>query len=59
MENKQWYKSLFEGYGQTYDSESFTQGTAGECDFIERELDFNNLLKYWMSVAEQADIPLN
>jgi 2-polyprenyl-3-methyl-5-hydroxy-6-metoxy-1,4-benzoquinol methylase len=45
MENKQWYKSLFEGYGQTYDSESFTQGTIGECDFIERELDYNKSLK--------------
>jgi len=38
---KQWYEALFENYGKTYDKESFTQGTAGECDFIEREMDFD------------------
>ena len=38
MKTKQWYESLFENYGQKYDSESFTQGTIGECDFIESEL---------------------
>jgi 2-polyprenyl-3-methyl-5-hydroxy-6-metoxy-1,4-benzoquinol methylase len=38
MDNKQWYESLFENYGQKYDTEIFTQGTAGECDFIEMEL---------------------
>jgi SAM-dependent methyltransferase len=43
--NKQWYKALFENYGKTYDKESFTQGTIGECDFIEQELNFNKLLK--------------
>ncbi|TAL59335.1 MAG: class I SAM-dependent methyltransferase [Bacteroidetes bacterium] len=42
---KQWYESLFQDYGRTYDSESFTQGTIGECDFIERELDFNKSLR--------------
>lgn len=45
MEKKQWYNSLFENYGKTYDSESFTKGTSGECDFIERELDYNKALK--------------
>jgi 2-polyprenyl-3-methyl-5-hydroxy-6-metoxy-1,4-benzoquinol methylase len=35
---KQWYEELFENYGMKYDRESFTQGTAGECDFIEREI---------------------
>ena len=45
MKNKQWYESLFENYGKTYDRESFTQGTSGECDFIEKELNFNRLLK--------------
>jgi len=45
MIKKQWYESLFQDYGQTYDSESFTQGTAGECDFIENELDFNKSAK--------------
>ena len=45
MIRKQWYESLFQDYGETYDSESFTQGTLGECDFIERELDFNTSLR--------------
>ncbi len=35
MNNKQWYEKLFENYGQKYDNECFTQGTMGECDFIE------------------------
>lgn len=34
---KQWYEQLFEDYGTKYDDESFTKGTTGECDFIERE----------------------
>jgi len=38
---KQWYETLFENYGQKYDGESFTQGTIGECDFIEQEIGFN------------------
>ncbi len=41
----QWYVSLFKNYAKAYDSESFTQGTIGECDFIEKELDFNKSLK--------------
>ena len=45
MKNKQWYESLFENYGKTYDRESFTQGTIGECDFIEKELNYNKSLK--------------
>lgn len=45
MSRKQWYEVLFENYGEKYDQESFTQGTAGECDFIERELGFNKALK--------------
>lgn len=35
---KQWYESLFENYGGQYDRETFTRGTAGECDFIESEI---------------------
>lgn len=35
---KQWYEALFENYGEKYDSECFTQGTLGECDFLEREI---------------------
>jgi 2-polyprenyl-3-methyl-5-hydroxy-6-metoxy-1,4-benzoquinol methylase len=41
MIKKPWYKELFENYGHQYDKESFTQGTQGECDFIEKELQFN------------------
>jgi 2-polyprenyl-3-methyl-5-hydroxy-6-metoxy-1,4-benzoquinol methylase len=42
---KQWYESLFENYAQVYDNENFTKGTIGECDFIEKELNFNKSLK--------------
>ncbi|MBN2481389.1 MAG: methyltransferase domain-containing protein [Bacteroidales bacterium] len=45
MNKKQWYEILFENYGETYDQESFTRGTVGECDFIEKELNFNKSLK--------------
>jgi ubiquinone/menaquinone biosynthesis C-methylase UbiE len=45
MDKKQWYESLFENYGQKYDAESFTQGTVGECDFIEDELKTDKSLK--------------
>ncbi len=38
---KHWYETLFENYALQYDNESFTQGTVGECNFIERELNFN------------------
>ena len=34
----QWYEDLFENYALQYDKESFTQGTKGECDFIEQEI---------------------
>jgi len=42
---KQWYELLFENYGLTYDNEVFTQGTLGECDFIESEIAYNKGLK--------------
>ena len=42
---KQWYESLFENYGQKYDNESFVQGIAGECDFIEQEIKFDKSLR--------------
>ncbi len=42
---KPWYQELFEDYGQKYDQESFTRGTAGECDFIEKEIDYNKNLR--------------
>ncbi len=34
----QWYETLFANFGKSYDKESFTQGTLGEVDFVEREL---------------------
>ncbi|MCC6488019.1 MAG: class I SAM-dependent methyltransferase [Candidatus Hydrogenedentes bacterium] len=45
MHAKQWYELLFENYARKYDSECFTQGTPGECDFIEKELGFDKSLK--------------
>ena len=45
MNKKQWYESLFENYGRKYDNEVFTQGTIGECDFIENELNSDKSLK--------------
>jgi len=42
---KQWYELLFENYGQKYDNEVFTQGTIGECDFIEKEIEFDKSKK--------------
>lgn len=45
MENKKWYEVLFENYGDKYDNESFVQGTMGECDFLEKEIDHNKSLK--------------
>jgi predicted TPR repeat methyltransferase len=34
-----WYETLFANFGKTCDKESFTQGTVGEVDFVERELE--------------------
>ena len=45
MNNKQWYEALFENYAEKYDKESFTRGTIGECDFLEKEFDFRKSLK--------------
>lgn len=42
---KQWYEALFENYGLKYDEESFTQGTIGECNFIEQELNHDKSLR--------------
>lgn len=35
---EQWYETLFQNYAVKYDNECFTQGTLGECDFIEQEI---------------------
>jgi len=45
MQEKPWYEALFENYAQTYENESFTQGTPGECDFLEKELGHNRDLR--------------
>jgi 2-polyprenyl-3-methyl-5-hydroxy-6-metoxy-1,4-benzoquinol methylase len=45
MSQKQWYESLFENYAEKYDQESFTQGTIGECDFLEEEFNDDTSLK--------------
>ncbi len=42
---KPWYEELFENYAETYDRESFTQGTAGEVDFIEQEIHHDKTLR--------------
>jgi ubiquinone/menaquinone biosynthesis C-methylase UbiE len=42
---KQWYESLFENYAHKYDKECFVQGTVGECDFIEQEINRDKSLK--------------
>jgi ubiquinone/menaquinone biosynthesis C-methylase UbiE len=44
MNKKQWYEELFENYGVKCDKECFTQGTMGECDFIEQELNYDHSL---------------
>jgi len=41
---KQWYEELFENYSKTYDSEEFTKGTVGECDFIEKEINYDKTI---------------
>jgi ubiquinone/menaquinone biosynthesis C-methylase UbiE len=39
--SKQWYEELFENYAETYDKETYTQGTLGETDFIEKEINYD------------------
>lgn len=42
---KQWYEELYVNYGVKYDNECFTQGTMGECDFIEKEIGYDKGLR--------------
>jgi ubiquinone/menaquinone biosynthesis C-methylase UbiE len=42
---KKWYEELFENYSKQYDSENFTAGTQGECNFIEKEIGFDKNLR--------------
>ncbi|MCF8001863.1 MAG: class I SAM-dependent methyltransferase [Halanaerobiales bacterium] len=36
-----WYEKLFENYGEKYEKEPFVQGTLGEVDFIEKEINYD------------------
>lgn len=42
---KQWYEELYENSGVKYDNECFTQGTMGECDFIEKEIGYDKTVR--------------
>jgi 2-polyprenyl-3-methyl-5-hydroxy-6-metoxy-1,4-benzoquinol methylase len=42
---KQWYEELFTNYAKKYDQEVFTKGTIGECDFIEKEINYDKSLR--------------
>jgi len=42
---KQWYEKLFENFAKNYDSEEFTKGTIGECDFIEKEINHDKTIR--------------
>jgi ubiquinone/menaquinone biosynthesis C-methylase UbiE len=42
---KPWYQELFDNYAETYDRESFTQGTVGEVDFIEKEINYDKAVR--------------
>jgi 2-polyprenyl-3-methyl-5-hydroxy-6-metoxy-1,4-benzoquinol methylase len=42
---KQWYEELFENYAMKYEKESFTKGTIGECNFIEKEIKYKKNTK--------------
>ena len=39
-----WYVQLFKNYAHSYEKEPFTQGTVGECDFLEQEFGFDKSL---------------
>ena len=54
---KPWYESLFENHAKRYDQESFTQGTVGECNFVEKEINCNRAIESWISAAERGGIP--
>jgi hypothetical protein len=42
---KRWYETLFENYANRYELERYVQGTSGEYDFIEKELNFDKSLR--------------
>jgi len=42
---KSWYIKLFENYANQYEREVFVKGTKGECDFLEKEFEYNKKLQ--------------
>lgn len=42
---KEWYEEIFANYAEKYEKESFTQGTMGEVDFLESEINHNKNCK--------------
>jgi len=42
---KQWYEELFTNYTNKYENEVYTQGTIGEVDFIEKEINYDKNCK--------------
>lgn len=42
---KKWYEELFTNYAEKYEEESFTKGTMGEVEFIEKELNHDKNCK--------------
>ena len=42
---KQWYEELFTNYANKYENEAYTQGTLGEVDFIEKEINYDKNCK--------------
>jgi len=49
----------FANYGREYDQEAFTRGTAGECDFIEQEIDYEKSGRILDVGCGTAGLPLN
>ena len=52
---KQWYEELFTNYADKYEKEIFTQGTMGEVDFIEKEINKDKNCKSWILAVEPVD----
>lgn len=42
---KLWYEIMFTDSAKNYDQESFVKGTEGECDFIEKKINYCKNLK--------------
>ena len=42
---KSWYIKLIENYANQYEREVFVKGTKGECDFLEKEFEYNKKLQ--------------